>query len=391
MRRSSNKRVFGLDANINKSSDNVSIGDNTVFQDTDHNQSLLASLQSGAQDKLSECSQPMKLVLAGLMLVTMLFLVEQTLYYLYLCFCCVLSVLSPLRTLVYNVPELVKTTSDLVGQESDALVSIKLDVDNLNEQIKQLKSHLEKGNIDNLETMIKNGKHSDENISDNVDQDGEVAKKLRELSLQYEKLESAINELVPLNKDNFHLEKLESSVNDLKKEITNDRINSNEMMKQIEVFKDLVKTFGTDSSNSQNDEDISSLILSRFPVLSSLGEKFDMFESRTSLLEEKLDRDDISSVFEEHSLNLSQHLETRLLSQVESLIKNVNKALEDDETVDWADANLGCRVEPGESMKTSTVSSYSSLTLFGLSLWRQMISPDVIIERPHSGKSWCFR
>ena len=389
MRRSSNKRVFGLDANIsstiNKSSDNVSQGD------TDHNQSLLASLQSGAQDKLSECSQPMKLVLAGLMLVTMLFLVEQALYYLYLCFCCVLSVLSPLRTLVYNVPELVKTTSDVVGQESDALVSIKLDVDKLNEQIKQLKSHLEKGNIDNLETMIKNGKHSDENISDNVDQDGEVAKKLRELSLQYEKLESAINELVPLNKDNFHLEKLESSVNDLKKEITNDRMNSNEMMKQIEVFKDLVKTIGTDSSNYLNDEDISSLILSRFPVLSSLGEKFEIFESRTSLLEEKLDRDDIGSVIEKHSHNLSQHLETRLLSQVESLIKNVNKALEDDDTVDWADANLGCRVEPGESMKTSTVSSYSSLTLFGLSLWRQMISPDVIIERPHSGKSWCFR
>ena len=371
-----------------------------------------------AQDKISEFPPHLKLFLASLILVVMLLMSYQSIYCLYHISCGVARLLSGLRVLFFSVPEIVNSDKNVIVHDtlSKVVEDLKLkhdsDFEKLTEDFSKLQIRnyeIEKEKIDLLEKMAKvnfdplQGNDGDFGIDD-------VNGKLIILEIQYEKLNSILQQLIVDNKkasEVVDLSTIKEKVERLSSEFlmwktsnesagTGDRVKLDkhitELIKDVDQIKETIGSSNGVSKNSLVLEDYLSEVQDKFPVLSTIGEKLENFETRTKLLEEKL-KTDVGLIIEKQSAYLTENIQTKVLSQVETLLQNrstSNKDEEDKNVVDWANDHLGTMISPTPDTKNHPGASTSSLRLFGLTIWRQRTLPEVIIQRPHSGECWPF-
>ena len=391
----------------NISAEETQLNSSKGKEKADLNMSLFEKLQSSSQHKLSGYSQSTKMLIASLTFVMMLFIAEQSVYYFYLSVCWSASSLSQVRTMFLSFPEIISSPKFVSDPSSDSLVSIvqdlKLkfqeDLEKLNVEVGRLQlrnQDIETETLQFLERM------TDFNLQpDRTDKEEDsVAVKINPLELPNEQFKYAVNDIIKdhveeMSRNHYSLllEKYEALSSQFKlltrsKDSSNAPKNSDELMKEIEKIKETISSIETNSSSSKADENSISLALAKLPVLSSIGEKLEKFESRASRLEEKLDSD-INLIIENLSHNLSRHLEAEMKTHVESLMSRSGEAVED-KLLDWANSELGTKVVAFNGTKTHPEAVSSSLKVFGFSVWKQVMNPSMIIERPHEGRCWPF-
>ena len=418
------KRIFGCDINDfsrNNSTLNISgDGDDNVLANKDinndtnaNNQSILFNIQTAAQDKISEYPTHIKLIMASLVLVLMLLLAEQSFYYIYLVICWSSSSISSLRVMFFSVPDIVNQDNNLSSTDlwKSSLENLKIEFNSDFEKLKKELLSLQHKNMEieqeKLNLIDKLSKVS-VNFSDEIGGDGdntnEYNSQLALLELKYDQLKNTIQSLSKSKDEKSDIETISDKLEELLKDFNSwkssiresnfnsgtDGDNLGQLSLELEKIKQTIGLIKSDSINSENAEKFVSLALDKFPDLSTIGEKFEHFETRSQRLEQKL-ISEFSLIIEKHSNSLTETLETEVQKQIELSLHNQSlkgTPESEDDLVDWADTGLGTTVNTDNDTRTHPDAVISSLKIFGVPIWRQLQSPSIIIERPHSGLCW---
>ena len=302
-----------------------------------------------AQEKIAELPPLIRLLLASLVLVLMLLMSYQTVYCLYHIICWSARLLSGLRVMFFSVPEIVNGDKNVGVPNAlnkvvdDLKLKFESDIEKLTEDLSKLQLRnyeIEREKMKLLDKMSE--------VNFGPSQGGDVGnigfedlnEKLILLEIQYEKLSSVLQQLLKDNKKaskDVDVVTLKEKVERLSSEFLMwrtsneiDRAGDNvkhdkyviDLMKDIEQIKETIGSSASVNKNAQDLEDYLAVVLEKFPVLSSIGEKLENFETRTSLLEEKI-KTDVGLIIEKHSKNLTENMQTKILTQVEILLHTV--------------------------------------------------------------------
>ena len=356
----------------------------------------MGKLKKAGLDKLESLSPGLKMMLAALTLVLMLLMAEQCVYYAHLLLCYSTNTLAGAgaRAVFFSVPEIVSFESkveqgELILSEIENFQNFKSKVrsemDSLRQSMRLIhdSSHTktESGDLDIIEDLIKIKKDLDTQRIEHM-----KLLKLHDHQNQFRNdLEKKITKLELANEmqNNHPLIETNSSIG---KEIEMETLRT-----EIDNLKVAIESEDKRLNNSITAEEILLMVSEKFPGLSTVGEKFENFETRTNRLEEKLNSGaNISSVMEKYSDSLSQKLHSLIKTQVTSALEEKDKKKETDIFVDWASSSLGADVAPTPDTKVPQGHSISGLKLFGLRIWSRKPSPGLITQRPHSGDCWPF-
>ena len=357
--------------------------------------SVLGKLKKAGLDKLESLSPGLKMMLAALTLVLMLLMAEQCVYYSYLLLCYFANLLSGTRAMFFSVPEIVSFESkveqgEIILSEIENFKSkVRSEMDSLRHSMRLIHleskngSHTktESGNLDIIEDMIKIKKDLDTQRIEHM-----KLLKLHDHQNQFRNdLEKKITKLELANEMQNNNPLIETNSN-IGKEIEMETLRT-----EIDNLRVAIESEDKRLNNSITAEEILLMVSEKFPGLSTVGEKFENFETRTNRLEEKLNSGaNISSVMEKYSNSLSQNLHSQIKTQVTSALEEKDNKKETDIFVDWASSSLGADVAPTPDTKVPQGHSVSGLKLFGLRIWSRKPSPGLITQRPHSGDCWPF-
>ena len=302
-----------------------------------------------AQEKIAEFPPHIRLLLASLVLVLMLLMSYQTVYCLYHIICWSARLLSGLRVMFFSVPEIVNGDTNVMVPNAlnkvvdDLKLKFESDIEKLTEDLSKLQLRnyeIEREKMKLLDKMseVNFGPSQGSDVGNIGFED--LNEKLILLEIQYEKLSSVLQQLLIDNKKaskDVDVVTLKEKVERLSSEFLMwrtsneiDRAGDNvkhdkyiiDLMKDIEQIKETIGSSASVNKNSQDLEDYLAVVLEKFPVLSSIGEKLENFETRTSLLEEKF-KTDVGLIIEKHSKNLTENMQTKILTQVEILLHTV--------------------------------------------------------------------
>ena len=358
--------------------------------------SFLGKLKKAALDKFEGGSPGLKMMLAALTLVLMLLIAEQCVYYAYLILCYSANSLAGARAVFFSVPEIVSFESQ--GKQGEFILSdmekfkskVESEMDSLKQSIRLIQEGTSDdssrtglggftGNLDIMEHLIK--------IKEDLD--NQKIEHMKLLRLHDHQIENRIDlekKLTKLTNEMKYNDPTIETNSEIGKEME-----MNTLRAEIDSLKVAIESEDKRLNNSITTEEIFLMVSEKFPVLSTVGEKFDNFEMRTNRLEEKLNSGaNISSVMEKYSDSLSQNLFSKIQTQVKSALEEKDRKTETDGFVDWASSTLGAEVAVTPDTKVPLGYSSSGLKLFGLRIWSRKPSPEVIIQRPHSGDCWPF-
>ena len=293
----------------------------------------------------------------------------------------------------FSVPEIVSFESkveqgDLILSEIENFKSkVRSEMDSLRQSMRliHLKSNdssnteAQAGNLDIIEDLIKIKKDLDNQKIEHM-----KLLKLHDYHNQYRNdLEKKITKLQLANEMQNNNPPIETNSN-IGKEIE-------ALRTEIDKLKVAIESEDKRLNNSITAEEIFLMVSEKFAGLSTVGEKFENFETRTNRLEEKLNSGaNISSVMEKYSDSLSQKLHSQIKTEVTSALEEKHDKKQTDDFVDWASSSLGADVAPTPDTKVPQGHSVSGLKIFGLRIWSRKPSPGLIIQRPHSGDCWPF-
>lgn len=426
------KRIFGVDANdyslpnqsLNISEDGEDLT-NSVANVPDNNKSILVNLQATAQEKIASYSTHTKILLASLVLVLMLLMAEQCVYWSYVLVCWLSHSLTSLRMIFFSVPDIVSSNGKVGMTDSwqpvvdELKLNFDADIGTLKQEIRKLHlKHLEAEqekfklieqfsliNVNNGSKVTYNDDTSDGSDSSS---NSEIQSKLAVIELQYGQLKSTLkslsNSFSEYEVNRGEIEALSDKVDTLLKDFVtlksfdkdpvhnlsgNDKFLEN-LSSEIKGIKETISSIKSDSRNSEDETKFISLALDKFPDLPTIGEKFENFEMKTNRLEQKL-KSEISLIIEKQS-KWSENLETEVQMRVEEQMKvHGHGHLDDVKNMnDWADSGLGTRVSTAPGTVPHPQMVTTSLKIFGLTVWKKTKTPEVIIQRPHSGDCFMF-
>jgi len=429
------KRIFGVDANdysLPNQSLNISEDEdfhaNSVANVPDNNKSILANFQSTAQEKLATYSTQTKILIASLVLVFMLLMAEQCVYWAYIIICWLSHSLTSFRMIFFSVPDIVSSSSDGKVGMTDSWQSVVDELKlNFDADIGTLKQEIRKLHLKHLEAEqeklklieqfplinVNNGtkvSYNDDTRdgSDSSSNNSEIQSKLAVIELQYGQLKSTLkslsNSFSEYEVKRGEIEALSDKVDTLVKDFVtlksfdrnpiqnlsgNDKFLEN-LSKELEGIKETISSINSDSLNSKEEDEAKfiSLALDKFPDLPTIGEKFENFEMKTNSLEQKL-KSELSLIIEKQS-KWSENLETEVQRRVEEQMKLNGYFRDDDGMTDWADSGLGTKVITAPGTVTHPQMVTTSLKIFGFTVWRKTKTPEVIIQRPHQGDCFMF-
>ena len=349
-------------------------------------------------EKLKKIAQyNLKIMLAALTLVLMLLMAEQCVYYAHLLLCYSTNTLAGARVVFFSVPEIVSFESKVEQGESISLdmekfkSKIESEMDSLRQSLSKFPqvgaSNDSSGsgpnvlteNLDIIEDIIK--------IKKDLDNQKIEHKKLLELHDHQNLFKTELQEKVTklTNEMQYKEPTIETNSN-LGKEIKIETLRA-----EIDYLKMAIESEDKRWYSSITAEEIFLMVSEKFPGLSTVGEKFENFETRTNRLEEKLNSGaNISSAMEKYFDSLSQNFFSKIQTQVISVLEERESKKETDGFVDWASSSLGAVVATTPDTKVPQGHPSSGLKLFGLRIWSRKPSPGLIIQRPHSGDCFPF-
>ena len=342
-------------------------------------------------------SPGLKIMLAALTLVLMLLMAEQCVYYAHLLLCYSTNTLAGARVVFFSVPEIVSFESKVEQGESISLdmekfkSKIESEMDSLRQSLSKFPqvgaSNDSSGsgpnvlteNLDIIEDIIK--------IKKDLDNQKIEHKKLLELHDHQNLFKTELQEKVTklTNEMQYKEPTIETNSN-LGKEIKIETLRA-----EIDYLKMAIESEDKRWCSSITAEEIFLMVSEKFPGLSTVGEKFENFETRTNRLEEKLNSGaNISSAMEKYFDSLSQNFFSKIQTQVISVLEERESKKETDGFVDWASSSLGAVVATTPDTKVPQGHPSSGLKIFGLRIWSRKPSPGLIIQRPHSGDCFPF-
>ena len=342
-------------------------------------------------------SPGLKIMLAALTLVLMLLMAEQCVYYAHLLLCYSTNTLDGARVVFFSVPEIVSFESKVEQGESISLdmekfkSKIESEMDSLRQSLSKFPqvgaSNDSSGsgpnvlteNLDIIEDIIK--------IKKDLDNQKIEHKKLLELHDHQNLFKTELQEKVTklTNEMQYKEPTIETNSN-LGKEIKIETLRA-----EIDYLKMAIESEDKRWCSSITAEEIFLMVSEKFPGLSTVGEKFENFETRTNRLEEKLNSGaNISSAMEKYFDSLSQNFFSKIQTQVISVLEERESKKETDGFVDWASSSLGAVVATTPDTKVPQGHPSSGLKIFGLRIWSRKPSPGLIIQRPHSGDCFPF-
>ena len=358
----------------------------------------LGKLKKATLYNFENCSPGLKIMLAALTLVLMLLMAEQCVYYAHLLLCYSTNTLAGAgaRAVFFSVPEIVSFESKVEQGESISFdmekfkAKIEYEMDSLRQSLSRLlqvgaSDDSESGpkvlteNLDIIEDIIK--------IKKDLDNQKIEHKKLLELHDHQNLFRSELQEkVIKLTNEMQYNEPTIETNSNLAKEFRIETLRA-----EIDNLKMAIESEEKRRYSSITAEEIFLMVSEKFSGLSTVGEKFENFETRTNRLEEKLNSGaNISSAMEKYSNSLSQNFFSKIQTQVISVLEERESKKETDGFVDWASSSLGAVVAATPDTKVPQGHSSSGLKLFGLRIWSRKPSPGLIIQRPHSGDCFPF-